>query len=467
MVNTMTLIEQLQAPPFNMIQPGSGAVMFQTSDGCYKQFKSATATWCQGYLSHRYGIEINICITCPHHGKGTVDALAGTDKYYIRCFLCVIRDDSEDDESWEQRKRKMDSFAVDKDGNQVVFAQRVVNLLSDPDRKYGAKSHMKSKKRERARVVRKRFYFVSNYRVGDKSIPLAHTNFRIVSGFDKPTYVDDDGKRKATTKNGIADHFNFITLSELPLNLVVTRRFPCSCEACHAKSLIPWDHTKNYDEQDRWKSAEDCDYAWEFEDLNDYKFLTLMPAKGDFDESEIHECLSDALEVIEHQMGERIKADHYGAVNADDPQGAPDGYYLVEWDGEPYVLQEPKEVEGCVGGPMPEGTLVVPGRYLYRVPRNPNWYHSRLWKGEEVKLFRVQYVLDPDIELERYNVKEGRIPTRGNLTAGELKTVVSRCYKVPMDTVTEIGFEKKRRSNLDYVEIEFPVEEGDNEGDDE
>ena len=36
-----------------------------------------------------------------------------------------------------------------------------------------------------------------------------------------------------------------------------------------------------------------------------------------------------------------------------------------------------------------------------------------------------------------------------------------------MDTVRDIGFEKKRRSNLDYVEIEFPVEEGDNEGDDE
>ena len=103
------------------------------------------------------------------------------------------------------------------------------------------------------------------------------------------------------------------------------------------------------------------------------------------------------------------------------PEGAPDGYYLVEWDGEPYILQEPAEVEGCPGGPMPEGTMVVPGRYLYLVPRNPHWYHSHLWRDEKVLLFRVQYILDPDIELERYSVKDNLTPTKGNMDKGRGK----------------------------------------------
>jgi hypothetical protein len=155
----------------------------------------------------------------------------------------------------------MESFAVDADGKQVSFARRGGNVLADPDRIFGVKSHIKSKKREDNRKVRKRFYWVLDYRDDDVRIPLEHTNFKIVSGFDKPTYIDEEGKTKEYPKNGIADHYNFVTHPKMPLNVVAARRYPCLCDPCFQKSIIPWDNEKEYADQDRWETAEDCEYS--------------------------------------------------------------------------------------------------------------------------------------------------------------------------------------------------------------
>ena len=190
------------------------------------------------------------------------------------------------------------------------------------NRIFGVKSHIKSKKREDNRKVRKRFYWVLDYRDDDVRIPLEHTNFKIVSGFDKPTYIDEEGKTKEYPRNGIADHYNFVTHPKMPLNVVAARRYPCLCDPCFEKSIIPWDNEKEYADQDRWETAEDCEYSWEYSGLNFWKFLTLMPAKG-FDEDEIFDCYSDALQVIEELMGKGVKAYKHGAVNADDPRRSP------------------------------------------------------------------------------------------------------------------------------------------------
>ena len=297
-------------------------------------------------------------------------------------------------------------------------------------------------------------------------MPLPHTNFKIIEGFDKPTYTGDDGKKKETTKNGIADHYNFVAHPnnfvahpKLPLGTVAARRIPCFCEPCHAQSIIPWDNNKPFHEQEPWKTPRDCVLCWEVGDLNAWKFLTIKPKPGDYEEAEIHDCFSDALQIIEEEVGKEIKPNHYGAVNAEDPQGAPDGYYLVQWAGEPFILQEPALVEGCDGGPMPEGTIVVKGRYLHRVPRNPHWYQFKEFHGK-VDLFRVQYILDPDIPLVKFNKKDGNTPTRGSMTKEEERMAPSRCYKVPAASAAKIEFEKNKRKVFDYVEMEWPDEAG-------
>jgi hypothetical protein len=83
MVNSIDLIEKLQAAPLYLLPRGKDAVLYEQSDGCAKQYKCATALWVLSHLSHKYRITINRMVTAPHHGKGSVDALAGVDKNFI------------------------------------------------------------------------------------------------------------------------------------------------------------------------------------------------------------------------------------------------------------------------------------------------------------------------------------------------------------------------------------------------
>jgi hypothetical protein len=143
-------------------------------------------------------------VTAPHHGKGTVDALAGVDKNFLRNHFIAVHNEGDD-----SGRYKMASYTVDSDGKEVSFAKRCVEMLKDPERQFGAKSHSKSTKREEGRKVRARFYSVSNYRIDGKILPIENTAFKVVDGFDKPTYIDDEGKKKVTKKNGIQDHYHF------------------------------------------------------------------------------------------------------------------------------------------------------------------------------------------------------------------------------------------------------------------
>jgi hypothetical protein len=193
-----------------------------------------------------------------------------------------------------------------------------------------------------------------------------------------------------------------------------------------------------------------CKLGDEFGDLNEWKFVTLKPKPGECVDDEIHACMDDALQVIEAQMIPKLKSQRYAAINCDDEQS--DGYYLVQWEGQPFVLQESMKVEGCKDE-MPEGTTVCEGRYLHRVPRNPHWFQHLTYKMDPKKLFRVQYVLNPDIELEKYT--RTNKPTAGSLTSQQERMAPSRCYKVPQNVVKAIAIEKLQRKALDYIEIEW------------
>jgi hypothetical protein len=249
----------------------------------------------------------------------------------------------------------MESYTVDSNGKEVSFAKRCCELLSDQDRRFGAKSEVKSNKREVWQKLGSRFYTVSKYRIDGEVLPIENTAFKIVDGFDKPTYHDDNGKKKVTTKNGIQDHYHFYMGYEFPQNTVAVRRIPCSCDACHTQITLPWDHEADLNEQDRFQAPVNCKLGDEFGDLNEWKFVTLKPKPGECVDDEIQACIDDALQIIEAEMIPKLKSQHYAAINCDDEQS--DGYYLVQWEGHPFVLQESMKVEGCKGE-MPEGREV-------------------------------------------------------------------------------------------------------------
>ena len=60
-----------------------GDTLWIQSDGCAKQYKSATNMWLCWYLAKTYKIHIDWFVSCAGHGKFTVDSLAGTDKKWI------------------------------------------------------------------------------------------------------------------------------------------------------------------------------------------------------------------------------------------------------------------------------------------------------------------------------------------------------------------------------------------------
>jgi hypothetical protein len=57
------------------------------SDGCGKQYKSFTHLKTCITLANSRSTPINWMVTCAHHGKSLVNALAGRDKYDLRCCL--------------------------------------------------------------------------------------------------------------------------------------------------------------------------------------------------------------------------------------------------------------------------------------------------------------------------------------------------------------------------------------------
>ena len=212
--------------------------------------------------------------------------------------------------------------------------------------------------------------------------------------------------------------------------------------------------------QERFRDPPNCVLKDELGDLNKWKFITLKPDPNKSCEDEIEEVYMDALQGLGTELSQFIKPGNFGAVNCEEDPAAPEGYYIVKWTGEPYVLQEPAMVEGFNAGPMQEGTLVCEGEYFHRVPGAPRWYQSnksfhqdRSMRLEETKLFRVQWVLDPDIAMENHRKANAatRVPQHC-LTSFQVQMADSWCKRVPVAANKWIQEEKKRRAVFDYVE---------------
>ena len=468
--NTSILIEKLQANPFNLLPKEKDAVMYEQADGCSKQYKSGTALWSMSFLSRKYKIVINRMVTAPGHGKGTVDALAGFDKWFIRKHFCAVKGVGDND-----TVNKLESYTVDENGKTVSFAKRCADLLSDRDRVFGAKGHRKSQKRENIAKTRERFYYYMNYEHDgpDKvEVPLPTTGFK-AKGFDEPTYIDPEtGKKKKYGKSGIKDHFHFYCHYDMPKDTVAVRRVPCSCQSCHDQITKPWVKDLDWKKQPRFKLPANCELKDQVEGLNHWKFITLAEDSNNFDQDEVDDCYDKTIADVELEMSLGIKKGKYGAYNCEKDPKAPEGYYVVKWTGEPFALEEPATVEGFPAGKMDVGTVVCEGQYMYRVMGAPLWYQTlqsaKEDKGmrgydQEKRLFRVQFVLDPDIAVENHR-KKGRnmnCIAQRHLTPFQWQMSDSWCKKVPEVVDDELQEEKKRRDAMQYVECCFENAPGD------
>jgi hypothetical protein len=149
-------------------------------------------------------------------------------------------------------------------------------------------------------------------------------------------------------------------------------------------------------------------------DLNKWNFISLDVTKNstpEEQEDELNAVFAEVLHQYEVEAADNIIPGGFGAMDTTDP-AAREGFYLIKWTSAPYVLQQPAVVEGCEVE-MPEGTQVCDGRYLDQLDRSPHWYHYSSSAG--VKKFRLQFIVEPNIEIEAYNPEAGIQPPANGL----------------------------------------------------
>jgi len=370
---------------------GTRSTLYLQNDGCVKQYKSGTALYMTYHLSNAHGININCSITCAHHGKSTVDALAGGDKHFLRNGYI----------------RGIDSTMVDESWNVMSEAKKAAKWLSSPDRCNGLRGDTKHRLSEDTRNVSTRTYEVTEYSL-ETPIPMANCTFCVKEGLYIGTTANND-----KNNNGIHEMFNYYFSPGMTRDTCAVRRIPCLCDACNQQLSEEWKIGGAYDKtpglQPRFASREDCILQPMMGTLNEWRILTLAPTKI-IDLNEINMFKRDILKNMEDKQFKEIDDKKFGAYKTG-ARDVTEGFYLVKWIAKPYILQQPQTVEGCGGTPMQRGTKVCKGRFWNKIRRAPGWYMEN--EGDEIYLFWIRYVLCGDVDVVPYDNTTGQDPPEG------------------------------------------------------
>jgi hypothetical protein len=429
--NTKRLIVKLRKLGY---LTGPHSVLYIQSDGCGKQYKCATGLAICSMLATEFNLRINWMVTCAHHGKCLVDALAGRDKHDI-CNALISG---------------MDDAMIDEHGDKIGEAQKACNCLMNPKRINGLDGDTKHKRHEGQTYICSRCYEVTNYDETDNKLPLKGTTYVVVSGFYEGKKADGDEKY-----NGIMDHFHFYFDPFLPDLTAAVRRIPCNCRACHYTLSKGWEICNDWktkpELQPKFNRNKQCVFEPMLGDLNDWRFVKVAATKAKFVLEEVCAACEDALESLEAAAEESIRFEGFGAVGSDE---AIDGISLVQWTGKAYTIQgDSLKVVGCKH-PMPEGTVVAPGRPLKRIEYAPLWYEIQ--RTSPSRLYLVRHILEP--ELDVMSCKPGSFEP-GNLAKGAYNERMAQFWvkKVPRPNWRMLLLLKQSRAKMNAQAIQLQV----------
>jgi hypothetical protein len=301
--------------------------------------------------------------------------------------------------------------------------------------------------------------------------------FVVKSGLSKKTVkIAGTKKRRTLPHQGGKSHYHLYMHWWIPgTNMLAVQRIACSCEGCYNQLHIVWDLTiTDWTKQPRFFHPLLCKYASIFKEFNDWKFVTLAPspvttknaekkkAKEDLNAKEIQTVLDAFLGNYEQVVIDSVKVGGYAAMNLDDT----DGFCLIRWRGEPYALQTPMLVEGDELEEMPIGTIVCEAQYCNRLARNPNWYHFDY--RSSTKVFRLQYILEADVQMEPYSNGMVGPPKLNQSGLEQWQTAFAGrdVKRVPKEALDAILKEKQKRSEIDFTEIEWTGRDDDGQAED-
>jgi hypothetical protein len=207
--------------------------LFEQSDGCSAQYTSGTAIFCAIMIANRYGITVNKMITCPQHGKDTVDGISGGDKHYAQTHFLTAN----------IKNKGIDNFTIDAAGIEVDPAVVIAKLLNSPSRVQGLKGLKRSKKRQQQQTHdQERHYRVIDW--NEMNMPIPTTTFVVKAGLPKKEYYPPDihGKKKVRPYGDVSDHFQVYADWRIPgHSQCALRQIPCHCTPCYEQLNMPWD----------------------------------------------------------------------------------------------------------------------------------------------------------------------------------------------------------------------------------
>jgi hypothetical protein len=295
----------------------------------------------------------------------------------------------------EASARRMSAHAMAGDAL-TSFAEECARICSTRERAEGVKSEIKSKKREDSSRMKARFYHVENQSL----VRFGSVKMKAV-GFESS---------RGETRNGISAMYNFRADPDLGMHRIAVRRIPCACLPCIAQLERLWLPGVTAEEQPRYSRNSQCTYFGIFDGLNDWQIISLSPNANSNDE-ELDEAQAYALKGIETINSEKVEMGNYGAFSTDDPEA--DGYYIVQWTGDPYTLQDDLLLEStdCI----PAGEIVCEARYFCKIPRANRWFvKEKTQNGENaVTTVRMKQVVAPNLALEGVN-DQNRLPNGCN-----------------------------------------------------
>jgi len=412
--NTITLCSDLQS--IGKLPRDTEAVLTTYSDGCGSQYKGTDSLWCSMMASYLFCIVIESVITASGHGKNLVDAMAGFDKAMLKMNLL----------------HTYSSATRDSEGRIISQAEIAIKTLERAFEMMLGNEDTKHKHHDGDNRFTERKYFLSNYCFAHP-IPVKDCSFMV---------RDEDWG--PGVKNKISEMFLRYFHYEMP-GLVALKRAPCDCKPCYNQLMLPWDHSKEYHEQPKFKILPSCKLEASMKGLNKWVFVKpVLKKESNLCKSQVNKILQMILDVHTDIEREKIKLDHYGAISAPDE---PDEIWLVQWKGKPFQLTEDRTVEGSGDVLVKKGAWCCEGHFLHRISHAPGWYEYRFPQPTR-HVFWLQQCLDGGVNLEAYNKDTNRPPNGAN---GDYKVQSAPLLVklVPKDVRDRFKVMQKRRSQWD------------------
>jgi hypothetical protein len=348
------LIQKLMAS--QRIITGKSTIMEDT-DGCAKQYRSATALYLLSMLALQFNVVIDRAVGAPGHGKDVVDGLNAVDKRFLRNAMFRILNPEETSTNNSMQSHSATSHAT------FSFAEECRNLLQNHANNVSSVLTSKAGKRERSKKFMSKHYHVQE----KKNVPNPDVKMTWTNSCFKSLNIAD-GRSQVHGSATVLSHYHYRMDPMLGENKCLLRRIPCLCQFCNTQLKLAWIPGVEPSDQPRYHSSPNCIYASVLGGYNDW-IIMQFKLGGNTTEDDLQDIHRTILSSIASNIAATITERSYGAVNTIDPNTQ--GFYIVKFMSTPYSLQQDMNVNGdCISS----GELVCDAEYLSPAQLGSLWY---------------------------------------------------------------------------------------------